>query len=135
MKTSTIRPIAAIALLAMLGAGAPALAGADTTTTTTTTTTVAPTTVTTVAPTFKQQIVAWHKAVTKYEKSRLAIMRTYNTAVRTDTRALAAALKSAHGKGAQQAALSAFHAAIKSAKSAKVAALLALGSKPERPTR
>ncbi|MDE3065864.1 MAG: hypothetical protein KGJ36_09335, partial [Acidobacteriota bacterium] len=123
------RSIAVLALLALIGVGAPALAGADTSTTV-----LAPTTTSTVAPTFAQQLVTWHAAVAEYNAARRVILRAYDTAVRRDARALAAALEAGHGKASQKAALATFHAAIKAAKRAKIAALLALGAFPVRPT-
>lgn len=122
IKNMTIRPIAALALLAVLGVGAPAMAGAASNASTAKAT----------ALTFNQQLTTWHAAVATYNANRATILRTYNRSVRTATTALTVALK---GPGTHTAALAAFHAAIKFAKSVKLASMTALGAYPLRPTR
>jgi hypothetical protein len=122
MKNMTIRPIAALALLAVLGVGTPAIAGAASNATTAKTTVVA----------YQAQLKAWHTAVDAYNAARAKIQRTYNASVRSATAALNVALK---GTGSHTAALATFHAAIKAAKTVKLAAMTTLGAAPVRPTK
>jgi len=122
MKNMTIRPIAALALLAVIGVGTPAIAGAASNSATAKTTISA----------YQTQLKTWHTAVTAYDTARATIQRTYNKSVRTATTALTVALKA---KGSHTAALATFHAAIKLAKSTRLASMTALGAAPVRPTK
>ncbi len=144
MKKLTFRPLAVVAILAMLGLSAPAVAMADGTTTTvapTTTTSVAPTTTTSVAPTTttsvvkscRVQLLQWSRQYYRWHESRGDIYSRYS---HTTSRALnRLSLALLRGSDAQaKAALAKYNTIVATAKATRDAALTKLGPAPTEPT-
>lgn len=143
MKKLTFRPLAVVAILAMLGMSAPVVAmAADSTTTTltpTTTTTLAGTTTTvastttTVAKSCRVQILQWSRQYYRWHEARGDIYGTYSKAAAKDLNRLSLALL--RGNDAQaKTALAKYNTAIATAQAARDAALTKLGSAPSEPT-
>ncbi len=141
MKNLTFRPLAVVAILAMLGLSVPVMAMADTTTTTapTTTTSVAPTTTTTVASTTttvakscRVQLLQWSRQYYRWHEQRGDIYSRYSKTASKALNRLSFALL--RGNDAQaKAALAKYNATIATAKAARDAALTKLGSAPAEP--
>ncbi|MFI5035204.1 MAG: hypothetical protein ACHQFZ_03245 [Acidimicrobiales bacterium] len=140
MKKLTIRPLAVLALLAMLGLSAPVIAAAESTTTTstttvaTTTTTVAGTTTTTVPSSCKDQLRDWIRALAKWHDAHRDIYRHYNNAWWSAVHTFNRALNKAKDPDDLHKALTNLHAALTAAQSDRDAALKALGPAPTQPT-
>jgi hypothetical protein len=137
MKNLTFRPLAVVAILAMLGLSAPAVAMADdgptTTLTPTTTTTLAGTTTTTVASTTRVELLQWTRQYYRWHEARGDIYSTYSKAAAKDLNRLSLALL--RGNDAQaKTALAKYNTAVATAKAARDAALTKLGAAPSEPT-
>jgi len=137
MKNLTIRPLAVLALLAMLGLSVPAMAVADTTTTTvapTTTTTVAPTTTTTTPQTCKEQLREWVRQLSRHHEASRDIYTHFSRTYERALDRLATQLRKARNPADLTAALGYFHITVNEAKADRDAALAKLGPAPTQPT-
>lgn len=143
MKNLTLRPLAVVAILAMLGLSVPVMAVADTTTTvapttttsvaSTTSTTVSSTTTTTVAKSCRQQLLAWTRQYYRWHESRGDIYSHYSNAARDALNHLSLALLRGNDTQANTA-LAKYNAAIAKAQATRDAALTKLGPAPAEPT-
>jgi hypothetical protein len=144
MKNLTVRPIAMVALLAMLGLGIPTLATAETTTTTvatttttvpaTTTTVVGSTTTTTVPATCRQELTKWIRQYSTWHEARSDIYGRYSKAYNNALNRLALAIVRDRSQSDVKAALAKFNTAVATAKATRDAALTKLGAAPTEPT-
>jgi hypothetical protein len=121
MKVIAARSIMALAIVGMLGVGAPAVASAKGTTTTTTTIKV-------VSP-----MRAYEKALGAYKFARASIGHSYQSAVQAAQSVYDASLAVARDSAERSTARATLRLAITEATAAREAALLALGKPPVRP--
>jgi hypothetical protein len=138
MKNLTIRPLAVLALLAMLGLSVPAMAVAETPTTTTTvaptTTTTVTSTTTTTPQTCKQQLRQWVRQLTRHHEASRGIYTHFSRTYERALDRLATQLRRARNPADLTAALGIFHITVNEAKADRDAALAKLGPAPTQPT-
>jgi len=121
MKVVGVRAAAALAIVGLLGVGAPAIASAkDAGTTTTTFKAVSP-------------IKAYDKALNAYKASRAVIRDAYQSAVDDALSSYQASLSVARNSSKRSIARATLRLAITEATAVREAALLALGRPPLKP--
>jgi hypothetical protein len=122
MKVVGVRAAAALAIVGLLGVGAPAVASAKGAAT------IAPTTFKAVSP-----MKAYDKALNAYKASRVAIRDAYQSAVDEAQSAYQASLSVARNSSRRSIVRATLRLAITEATAAREAALLALGKPPVKP--
>lgn len=87
------------------------------------------------APGFRSEMQAWQESTRAWLAGRSAAMRTHREAIASASATLKDSLAAATTKQERKAAMNAFAASRKSAKTALDSALANLGARPERPRR
>jgi hypothetical protein len=119
MKVIAARSLVALAIVGTLGVGAPVVASAHGTTTTT---------VRVVSP-----MKAYERTLSAYKSARVAINRSYQSAIEAAQSVYVASLAVARNSAQRNTARATWRLAITEATAAREAALLALGKAPVRP--